>query len=101
MTSITDIEKRTLSTFSYGERLNPLRDWLLLLVIAAVLFLASIATNVLIYEGVKSGVAQSSLTSAVPEVDASAITNVEAVFTQRATEMQNYEKVYQFVDPSK
>jgi len=100
MTNLSDIEKRALSTFSYGERLNPARDWFMLLVVAAILLLASAAMNVLIYEGVKD-VASSSAPAAVSGVDASAINTVESVFKARDAQMQNYEKVYEFVDPSK
>ena len=101
MTSLTDIEKRALSTFTYGEQLHPVRDWLVLLIVAGVLLLTSAATNVLIYEGVKSGVAGDAVSSPVAGVDAGAVSTVETVFKERATEMGNYETVYQFVDPSK
>ena len=101
MSNISDIEKRALSTFSYGERPNPARDWFMLLVVAAILLLASAAMNVLIYEGVKNVANNGTAPAAVSGLDASAINTVESVFKARDAQMQNYEKVYEFVDPSK
>lgn len=101
MNSLSDIEKRALSTFSYGERLHPVRDWLVLLAVAVGLLGASVGANVLIYTSVKNSAVSSMTSTSAPASDTSAVTAAEAVFKTRAAEMQNYEKVYQFVDPSK
>jgi hypothetical protein len=101
MTSLTEIEKRALSTFTYGERLNPVRDWLALVAVAFVLFLASIGVNVWIYERVSHGESVGASGSVSSTSDTAPIDAAEALFKKRAAEAEKYKSAYQFVDPSK
>jgi hypothetical protein len=99
MTDLTQLEKRALSGLAYGERLRPERDWLVLLALAAVLFLISIAANVFIYSEVTDESAVSS-SGAAGGVNTNAIDAAEQLFAKRAAEKARYESQYEFVDPS-
>jgi hypothetical protein len=101
MTSLTDIEQRTLHLVEYGKQLNPARDWLVLLIISGVLLIASAVVNIFIFVGVRNGPGEATLTSGAPTIDANTVSSIEAVFKKRASEQGNYEHVYEFVDPSK
>lgn len=101
MTSLTDLEKRAFGLVSYGERLNPVRDWLILLLVAAALLVVSAVMNVFMYIGVRNAPSHTPMVSDQPAIDAKSVAAVEAIFQKRAAEEGNYEHVYQFVDPSK
>jgi hypothetical protein len=96
--SILDSFKKGMA---YGERIKPVRDWLLLLLAAIVLLVASIGWNVLLFnqfQDVKS--ATSSTTPQALDKIGNSITQVQSIFQQRAAEEENYQKTYHFVDPS-
>jgi hypothetical protein len=99
MTSLNDIEQKTIARISYGERIRPTRDWLLLLSIAALLFIASAAWNAWFYYRVLEGPVSSA--EPAPTLDTAAVTNAKKVLDARAAEETRYEQGYSFVDPAK
>ena len=90
-----------LQMFRYTGRLRPERDWLVLLSFAFVVLLVSIAWNVWFFIGLANGENTAPATTAPHTVSsAAAVTNVQNVFKARATEQNNYQQTYHFVEPS-
>ncbi len=87
--------------FSYGERIKPTRDWLVLASIALILFILSIGWNVWLFSQLENGKSLSSSgpTAPVPSA-ANSVNAVQSLFQKRATEENNYQTIYHFVDPS-
>jgi hypothetical protein len=98
MTSLTNLEQKAVARMSYGERVRPTRDWLTLLSIAALLFIASAAWNVWLYYRVLEGPASGN--ASAPTLDTAAVTNAKKALDARAAEEAKYEHGYSFVDPS-
>lgn len=92
---------KLLGSFRYTGRLRPERDWLTLLGVMFVLLLVSIAWNVWFSINLANGENTAPPSTAVQTVSsASAVTNVQNVFKARATEQNDYQQTYHFVDPS-
>jgi hypothetical protein len=85
---------------SYGERLRPERDWLLLLAGAGLLLVASIVWNLWLFRSVGEG-AVIGAGAAPAAFDATPIQSVRAVFDSRAREEARYAGDLHFVDPSR
>jgi cytoskeletal protein RodZ len=90
-----------LRVFRYAGRARPERDWLTLLLTAFVLLLVSVGWNIWFFINLGNAETVSSV-SPVTETTSSAaeITNVQSIFKTRATEQNNYQQSYTFVDPS-
>jgi hypothetical protein len=97
--SLTDLLKKV--HIEYGEDIRPVRDWLALLGLLAVLLLASVAWNVWTYYDVASGGTFGGTNTTAPAINTDSFSAAQAVFGARATEEGNYRSVYHFVDPSK
>ena len=87
--------------FTYGDRVHPTRDWLVLLGSAVVLFLLSVVWNVFLFSQIENGKPIGAVPTkpSTPDVGAS-VTDVQQIFQQRATEENHYQSDYHFVDPS-
>ena len=93
---ISSITKR----LGYGDRIRPARDWFLLLSVAFVLAIASIAWNAWLLVKVERG--ETLDASAAPALfDAAPIESVRALFENRAEEARKFKQEYRFVDPSR
>jgi hypothetical protein len=101
MTSLTDLEQKVLSHVEYGEDLRPVRDWLTLLAVTAILFVISVLWNGWLYVRISSGEGLGNSSAPSTTVDTNALDAAQAVFDKRATEAANYRGAYHFVDPSK
>ena len=87
--------------FRYSGQLRPERDWLVLLSVAFVVLLVSIAWNVWFFIGVTNNENVAPVITTPHTVSsAAAVTNVQNIFKARATEQNNYQRTYHFVDPS-
>ena len=87
--------------FTYGDQIKPMRDWFLVLGISCGVLLLSVAWNVFLFhqlESAKSAVVQQEAVTQPGLGDA--VTQIQSIFQDRATEEGNYEKLYHFVDPS-
>lgn len=84
---------------SYGEQLDPARDWLLLLSAATILLALSILINVWIY--IKKDTVPIPSTAPTVELPTTSLTHAAQLFHMRMLEEANYRSVYQFIDPSK
>lgn len=91
--------KKLTNAFSYGEQLRPLRDWLVLLSVAALLLILSVGWNLWLFAKVTSGetIGSQSGKTAVEGLPDGA---VERMFEGRAEERARYQNTYRFVDPS-
>jgi hypothetical protein len=100
MTKIIPTTRSFKKPFSYGERINPTRDWHAVLSIALVLFLLGVAWNAFLFYELAQGKNLGATLTPPQEVVGNSIDSVQALFQQRATEEQNYQSSYHFVDPS-
>ena len=99
--NVQKILARIKKALSYGDRLHPERDWLMLISIAGILFVASIGWNVLLFFQFQNGKNVTAQTA--PQVQKSlgdSISQVQDLFQSHAAEEVNYQQTYHFVDPS-
>jgi len=91
---------RSVTTLHYGERIRPVRDWLVILGVSAVLLVVSVVWNTLIFIDVVQG---DVIGSAEPREDVpnGSIETIRELFESRAAEETRYENEYRFVDPSR
>lgn len=99
MTTLKQIEEKAMHAVRYGDELRPQRDWFVLLALAALILLTSIAaatwTFMRVTEGKPVGVDANAGQSS-----GSAIEKAKALFEERRAEEARYRSEYQFVDPS-
>lgn len=87
---------------SYGDRLMPLRDWMIILVVAAVFLLGSIVWNIWLFLAVANG----EILGTTPSVKSAgfnhaSVEDVQTIFVKRVAEDAKYmDGTYRFVDPS-
>jgi len=86
--------------FSYGDRIHPARDWYVLLVITVLFLLIGIAANVYLFEELVNGKNLGAATTVPHQAVGDSVTAVQTLFQERATEENNYQSTYHFVDPS-
>ena len=86
--------------FTYGERLRPQRDWLVLLSITGVLLAISVAWNLWLFARVTNG-EQIGDQQAQTQVHGAKLDAMNALFERRAQEEGRYLNEYRFVDPSR
>lgn len=82
----------------YGDRLNPSRDWMLLVSAATILLLASIGWNAWLFYRVTSGDAIGTA-NVSPPINPASIDSVNTLFQNRANTETEYKNAH-FVDPS-
>jgi hypothetical protein len=82
--------------------LDPERDWIILLLIATVLFIGILAWNVVLFDTVATGgVIGKPLPSASPVFSRTSLDAIHAVFVNRAAEEAKYVgEGYHYADPS-
>lgn len=87
---------------TYGERINPARDWLILLGLGLILVAAVIGWNVWAFDTVANGgVIGSNATSTPTVFNRSSLDTIHAIFDSRAAEEEKYQTgVYTYSDPS-
>jgi len=88
--------------FKYGDRLNPVRDWLALIVSSVIVCTGIIVWNMWVFDTVaQGGVIGSVATSSLSVFDRSSLDAIDAIFANRAAEEEKYETgAYRFADPS-
>ena len=88
--------------FRYGENINPVRDWLIMLTFSVIVLAGIIVWNVWAFDTVaKGGVIGTTATSTPTVFSQSSLNTINTIFTNRATEKTKYETgTYRFADPS-
>lgn len=92
----------TLKRVRSDTGIDPVRDWLVMLLFSAVAFLSIVVWNVWAFETVaRGGVIGALVPAASPIFDRAALDAARAVFAARAGEREKYETgVYRLADPS-
>ncbi|MDB5245120.1 MAG: hypothetical protein JWN90_225 [Parcubacteria group bacterium] len=85
--------------FRYGDRINPTRDWFLLLGVTAIALCMSVAWNIWLFSRVTSGEAIGTATS-TPATTNIQLDSIQSLFSTRSAERARYVNTYRFVDPS-
>ena len=89
-----------LSHITYGKRVHPSRDWLIVLVVALLLLVASgLWGTILFIRGAEAEALGESIGNA-PSVSGKILEQTSALFEERALEEGRYRNEYRFVDPS-
>lgn len=83
------------------NRKAPSRDWLMLLSIAFVALLTSLAWNVWTFYKITTGEGVGNTTPTVAAPDVNNVERARAVFVERAAEVERYRSEYRFVDPNR
>jgi hypothetical protein len=91
-----------LKRLRYGANFDPVRDWLLMLILSIVMLVGIVVWNVWAFSTVVSGGVIGAPTSGTsPTFNRASLDAVHTIFTNRAAEEVKYETgVYSFVDPS-
>lgn len=94
--------ERFLKRARSGVRLNPARDWAILLVCSAVILVGIVVWNAWVFDTVaKGGVIGTPVTKTPAVFDRSLLSEVRAIFETRAAEEVKYRTgAYQYADPS-
>ena len=100
--NISSITNSILKHVRYGERLNPVRDWFVLLILSAIALTGIIIWNMLAFDTIASrGVMGTSVASTTPLFNQASLDTIQNVFADRKSEEEKYENgVYRFADPS-
>ena len=85
----------------YGNRLEPARDWFVLLTALLVALVVSIVWNVLFFLDTVNGVDSTQVENAINATSTDPIQTVEELFLKRQVEEARYKNEYRFVDPSR
>lgn len=98
MKSISNLIRSITRALSYGSRLRPTRDWLVLLSLFTLLLIASVGWNLIQFTRVAQG-------EKIGNVEATApaqiqVGTVQDLFKKRAEERVRFQSQYRFVDPS-
>lgn len=94
--------RSTLDRLRYGPRVDPARDWLVLITLGAILFAGILAWNIAAFDTVASGGVIGSPFRVAPQAfSRSSLDEIQKVFTDRAAEEAKYQGgTYRFADPS-
>lgn len=87
------------SHLSYGKRIMPTRDWLVLLTTALLLLVASASWNTLTFYKTSKGEPLTLSNVPVEKVEISRQTDVTDIIDRRAEQRRTYEAGPLFVDP--
>ncbi|MGE5540869.1 MAG: hypothetical protein ACM3TU_01115 [Bacillota bacterium] len=87
--------------FRYGERARPYRDWMVVISVAALLFLASGVWSYFLFREVSAGANLQASPETNALVNVASIETVRTMFDMRAAEQAHYRTDYHFVDPAK
>jgi hypothetical protein len=85
--------------FKYGDRINPTRDWFLLLGVTGIVLCISVAWNIWLFSRVTAGEAIGTATS-TPASTNLQLDSIQSLFSTRSAERARYTSTYRFVDPS-
>ena len=101
LSHLTGLVGKYLKFLQYGNRLRPVRDWLVILSVASLLLITMAGWSYELFrETSKAGTADGAAGMRAPIRKAS-LELVNLVFQKRAAERGHYLSDYQFVDPSR
>ena len=102
MNKISSIATAFEKKLHYGSRLNPVRDWITLLIFSSIILAGIVLWNIWAFDTVVRGGTIGAPATTTPQLfNQSSLDTIQTIFANRATEEQKYETgTYQFVDPS-
>ena len=80
---------------------HPVRDWFLVLAVAAILLGASFGWAAWTYYQAALVTMEKQTTTATPVLDTANVDAITTLFEKRKAEAEQYSSTYQFVDPSR
>ena len=91
-----------LKRLRYGSHINPTRDWLTLVTLAAIVLAGIVVWNAWAFDTVVSGgVIGTPATSTPPVFSQASLDTIHTIFANRAAEEEKYTTgTYRFADPS-
>ncbi len=88
-----------LSRITYGKRVHPQRDWLMLLAVAMMLLIVAALWSAVLYARGTHRDTDTQTPVAPTGVSLEALEKTTALFEARAQEEERYRSEYRFVDP--
>lgn len=92
---------RYLKKISYGDRLRPFRDWVVIVVVTLLLIAAVASWSYFLFVRISNGEMLGATPNATSEEANTSLETVQSTFAERATERAHYRADYRFVDPSR
>lgn len=100
LSKLTAALSKYLRIFRYGDRVKPLRDWLILVSIAGVLLVGSAGWSFWLFDQI-SNPKEKTLTPPTTSTSTASLETVRTIFEKRTAERAHYISDYHFVDPSR
>lgn len=100
--NITNHIKSAVTHFHIKKVIDPMRDWLALLIFSVIAFIGIVVWNAWAFDTITSGGVIGRAATSTPAIfDRTLLDVVHAVFEKRATEEAKYRTgVYRYADPS-
>ena len=100
--SISALGAKLKSRFRYGQRIDPSRDWLVLLSVSGIILAVIVVWNVWAFDTVSKGDSIGApVETGAPLFNQASLNELNAMFSARASEEQKYQSgAYTFTDPS-
>lgn len=92
--------KLTLTLPGYGSRIDPVRDWLIVIIVAGLLLLGTLALHTWLFLEITRVDQSPRMEPAAADTSAELLQQTRQVFTERAQEALRY-RSFEFVDPSR
>jgi hypothetical protein len=91
-----------LQVVRYGDRIDPARDWFIMLTVTAVTLIAIISWNIWAFDRVARGGVLGQVTdTSIPIFNRTSLDTIQQVFEKRSGEAAKYENgTYTYEDPS-
>jgi len=100
LNSLTPQLTKYLKVFRYGDRLRPLRDWWIIVVVGFVLLVGSAGWSYWLFQMTSNEETVAGPAAPAPQVKTNSLDAIQAIFGTRTTERTHYLTDYHFVDPS-
>ena len=99
--TISKIKNNFFNHMGYGA-INPIRDWLFLVALSAILLAGIVVWNVWAFDAVaQGGIIGKPDTNAPSSINQSSVDQINTIFANRAAEENKYVNgAYQYTDPS-
>lgn len=99
MKKLLDIIKKVFSSFKYGERIAPVRDWFVVIGVLALFLAGSILWNLWLFAKVTGGEVIGTATPQPTQI-ATPFASIQSIFDARQQVRDKYIQEYRLVDPS-
>ncbi len=101
LSKITSRITTYLKFLRYGERIRPVRDWLVVLAVVAVLIISTSIWSYGLFRQTTAAERSQATAAAQASISRASLETVRNIFEARAAEHERYLSEYHFVDPSR